>query len=162
MAELRVTYERPIAAPAERVYQYIADLREHHPRWLPPNFSDFRVEEGGAGAGTIFRARVRLGGVNRDFHMRVDEPEPGRVIREVDILAPLVTTWTVTPEGHHCRVRLETVWSSTPGLAGLLERLVAPGLMQRMYADELDRLDRYAREHATAPTSGQSPASQPA
>ncbi len=152
MAELCATYERPISAPAERVYQYIADLREHHPRWLPPNFTDVQVEEGGVGAGTIFRARVRLGGVNRDFHMRVDEPEPGRVIREVDILAPLVTTWTVTPEGNHCRVRLETVWSSAAGPAGLLERLVAPRLMQRMYADELDRLDRYAREHAAAPS----------
>ena len=149
MAELRVTYERPIAAPAKRVYQYIADLREHHPRWLPPNFTDVHVQEGGVGAGTIFRARVRLGGGSRDFRMRVDEPEPGRVIREVDILAPLVTTWTVTPEGDHCRVRLETVWSSAAGLAGLLERLVAPRLMRRMYADELDRLDRYAREQAT-------------
>ena len=149
MAELRVTHERPIAVPAERVYQYIADLRDHHPRWLPPNFTEFQVEEGGVGAGTIFRARVRLGGGSRDFRIRVDEPEPGRVIREVDILAPLVTTWTVTPEGDHCRVRLETVWSSAGGLAGLLERLVAPGLMQRMYADELDRLDRYAREQAT-------------
>ena len=149
MAALLVTYERPIAAPAERVYRYIADLREQQPRWLPPNFTDVQVEEGGVGAGTIFRARVRLGGVSRDFRMRVDEPEPGRVIREVDILAPLVTTWTVTPEGDHCRVRLETVWSSATGLAGLLERPVAPRLMRRMYADEFDRLDRYAREQAT-------------
>jgi uncharacterized protein YndB with AHSA1/START domain len=153
MAELRVTHERPIAAPAARVYQYIADLREHHPRWLPPNFSDFRVEEGGVGAGTIFRARVRLGGGSRDFRMRVEELEPGRVIREVDILTPLVTTWTITPEGDRCRVRLETVWSSAGGFAGLLERLVAPRLMRRMYADELARLDRYARQRAEAASS---------
>ncbi len=158
MAELRVTYEHPIAAPAERVYQYIADLREHHPRWLPPNFTDVQVEEGGVGAGTVFRARVRLGGTSRDFLMRVDEPEPGRVIREVDILTPLVTTWTVTPEGDHCRVRLETVWSSAGGLSGLLERLVAPRFMRRMYADELDRLDRYAREQAAVQPGPPKPA----
>ena len=45
MAELRTAAERLIAAPPDRVYRYIADYREHHPRFLPPAFSDFRVEE---------------------------------------------------------------------------------------------------------------------
>ena len=31
----------------DAVYRYIADMREHHPRFLPPAFSDFQVEPGG-------------------------------------------------------------------------------------------------------------------
>ena len=40
-------------APAEVVYGYLADMREHHPRFLPPAFEDFKVESGGVGAGTV-------------------------------------------------------------------------------------------------------------
>jgi uncharacterized protein YndB with AHSA1/START domain len=40
MAELRVTAEREIAAPAETVYRCIADYQTHHPRFLPPAFSE--------------------------------------------------------------------------------------------------------------------------
>ena len=36
-----------VDAPADRVYLYLADMRDHHPRFLPPAFSDFQVESGG-------------------------------------------------------------------------------------------------------------------
>ena len=65
MAEIRVSAERSIAAPAARVYRLIADYREHHPRFLPPAFSDFQVERGGVGAGTVIRFRLAAGGRNR-------------------------------------------------------------------------------------------------
>ena len=51
MARILISAERSVEAPAETVYGYIADMREHHPRFLPPAFSDFRVESGGVGAG---------------------------------------------------------------------------------------------------------------
>lgn len=76
MAELHVMAERQIAAPPERVYGYIADFRQHHPRWLPPAFSDFQVERGGVGAGTMTSFRLTAGGRSRDYRMRVDEPVP--------------------------------------------------------------------------------------
>ena len=47
MAKLVVSAEGPVDAPAETVYRYIADMREHHRRFLPPAFSDFQVEPGG-------------------------------------------------------------------------------------------------------------------
>jgi hypothetical protein len=46
---MQVSAERTVDAPAGTVYRYIADMREHHPRFLPPAFSDFQVESGGAG-----------------------------------------------------------------------------------------------------------------
>jgi uncharacterized protein YndB with AHSA1/START domain len=55
VSDLRVVAERAIGAPAELVYRLIADFERHHPRFLPPAFSQFRVEEGGVGAGTVSR-----------------------------------------------------------------------------------------------------------
>ena len=150
MAEIRVTAERQIAAPAERVYGYIADFREHHHRFLPPAFSDFRVEEGGVGAGTVAAFRITTAGRSRAYRVRVAEPEPGRVLTESDTASSLVTTWTVMPEGANSRVRLETAWQGAGGIGGFFERLFAPRALRRLYADELDRLDRYARERAAA------------
>ena len=151
MGEVRAAKEAPVGAPADIVYALIADHRDHHPRFLPPAFSDFVVEEGGVGAGTVTRFKVTAGGRSRAFHMRVDEPEPGRVMTESDLESTLVTTWTVSPAGEGSRVRIETVWQGAGGIGGFFERLFAPRVMERLYADELERLDRYAREQPPAP-----------
>ncbi len=150
MAQIHVSAERQIGAPADVVYGYIADHREHHPRFLPDEFSDFEVEAGGVGAGTITRFKVTAGGRTRDYRMEVAEPEPGRVMTESDMNSSLVTTWTVTPEGSDCRVQIATIWDGAGGIGGFFERLFAPRVMRGIYADELERLDRYAREQKTA------------
>src|SRR5919199_4851248 len=103
MAEVRIIAERTISAPAERVYRYLADYREHHPRFLPPAFSDFQVEQGGVVAGTVVRFQLRAGGRRRVFRQRVAEPTPGRVLTESDLTSSAVTTFTVTPEGDQSR-----------------------------------------------------------
>ena len=77
--------------------------------------------------------------------MRAEEPEPGRVLTESDTGSSLVTTWTVTPEGRDSRVRIETRWQGAGGVGGFFERLFAPRVLRRIYTDELERLDRYAR-----------------
>jgi uncharacterized protein YndB with AHSA1/START domain len=146
MTELFVAAEREIGAPAEQVYRYIADYREHHHRFLPPAFSDFKVEQGGVGAGTVVTFRGSSGGISRAFRGEVAEPEPGRVLTESYSDTGMVTTFTVTPAGDRCRVRIETRWPPSAGLMGLIERLAAPTMMRRLYADELERLDRYARD----------------
>jgi len=51
MATILVSAERSVDAPAGAVYGYIADMRGHHPHFLPPAFSDFQVESGGVGEG---------------------------------------------------------------------------------------------------------------
>ena len=150
MGQINVAKEGPVGAPPEFVYGLVADMREHHPRFLPPAFSDLVVEEGGVGAGTVYRFKLKVGGRTRDGHMRVDEPEPGRVMTESDLESSLVTTWTFTPEGDGSRVRIATTWEGAGGIGGLFERLFAPRVLERLYADELVRLDRYAREQASA------------
>jgi uncharacterized protein YndB with AHSA1/START domain len=149
MASIDVSAEREIGAPAEAVYGYIADHREHHPRFLPDAFSDFEVEAGGIGAGTITRFKLTAGGRTRDYRMEVAEPEPGRVMTESDTGSSLVTTWTVTPAGPGSRVRIATTWEGAGGIGGFFERLFAPRVMRGIYTDELDRLDAYARAQQT-------------
>ncbi len=149
MTEITVRVEGDVAAPAERVYRILADYRRHHPRILPPAFSGFAVEQGGVGEGTIIRFRVTVGGRTQSYRQLVTEPVPGRILREADLDADRATTFTVTPDGAGCRVRIETSWRSG-GLRGLVERLAAPRLLRPLYADELARLDRYAREEGNA------------
>jgi uncharacterized protein YndB with AHSA1/START domain len=150
MGTIHVSAEREIDAPAETVYGYLADMREHHPRFLPPAFSDFRVESGGVGAGTITQFTVTAGGRKRQYRMQVAEPEPGRVLTESDSESSLVTTTTVTPQGSAAMVQITTSWAGAAGIGGFFERRFAPKVMRGIYADELDRLNAYAREHQHA------------
>jgi hypothetical protein len=64
MVQTHVSAERILDAPADVVYHCIADYREHHrpEGFLPPAFTDFEVQRGGAGAGTVIRFASTLGG----------------------------------------------------------------------------------------------------
>ncbi len=136
-------------APPATVYGYIADMKEHHPHFLPPQFSDFRVESGGVGAGTVTRFKLTAGGRTREFNTTVAEPEPGRVLTETDANSSSVTTFTVTPHGDASQVKISCTWTGASGVGGFFERLFAPPTMRRILADELERLNTYAREHAS-------------
>lgn len=148
MAPIHVSAERTIDAPADLVYSYLADM-EQHQRFLPPAFSDFIVESGGVGAGTVTRFKVSAGGRTREYRMEVGEPEPGRVLTESDTGSSLVTTFTVEPDGERCRVQISTTWAGAGGIGGFFERMFAPRVMRGIYADELERLNEYARAHGS-------------
>jgi uncharacterized protein YndB with AHSA1/START domain len=147
MARNVVSAEATVDAPAETVYRYVADMRDHHPRFLPPAFSDFRVESGGIGAGTITRFKLTAGGRTREYRMKVAEPEPGRVLTESDMNSSAVTTFTVSPRGAASLVQISTAWDGAGGIGGVFERIFAPRVLRAIYSDELSRLDAYAREH---------------
>ena len=116
-------------APADTVYGYIADMREHHPRFLPPAFSDFRVESGGVGAGTITHFKMTAGGRTREYRTQIAEPEPGRILTESDTDSSSVTTFTVSPQGAASRVQISTTWDGAGGIGGLFERIFAPRVL---------------------------------
>jgi hypothetical protein len=160
MSQIHAELERPIAAPASQVYAYFADYREHHPRLLPSAFSDNRVEQGGIGAGTVVSFKTTVAGRTQSYRVYVTEPVPGRVMVETDPELKLVTTFTVTPDGDHCKVKLETTYEGSSGIAGFFERLLAPRLLRKLYAEELAITDRYARERTGA--GQQSPLGQAA
>lgn len=147
---MQVSAERAIEAPAEMVYEYLADAREHHHRFLPPEFSHFEVESGGVGAGTVTRFALTAGGRTRAYRMTMDEPQPGRVITESDTGSSLVTTFTVLAEGTSSRVTISTLWQGAGGIGGVFEKLFAPRVLRRIYLDELERLNAYALERSAS------------
>jgi len=149
--KITVSAQRRIDAPADRVYRYIRDFREHHPKFLPPQFSDFEVETGGVGSGTVHRFNLTLGGRRSEYRVRVGEPEPGRVLIESDPSRLMLTTFTVDREiDGSSTVTIHTRWYSE-GFAGFVERVFAPRMLRRVYRAELNLLDRYARD--TVPDS---------
>jgi uncharacterized protein YndB with AHSA1/START domain len=148
VATIHVTAERTVNAPPEQVYGYVADMREHHPRFLPSEFADFQVESGGVGAGTVTRFTLNTGGRSRNYRMQIAEPEPGRVLTEADTESSLVTTWTIEPAGGGSRVQIATTWEGAGGIGGFFERTFAPRVLRRLYDDELARLDEYARQQS--------------
>ena len=148
MAEIRVTAERDIAAPPQQVYGSIADYRQHRPQWLPPAFSNLQVED--AAEGTIVRYHLSVGSRERDYRMRVAEPEPGSALTESDTNSSLVTRWTVMPQGADSRVRVETTWQGAAGIGGFFERTFAPRALRNLYMDALSRLDQYVRGQASS------------
>jgi Polyketide cyclase / dehydrase and lipid transport len=151
MIRTRYSAERLLDAPATVVYHCLADYREHHrpEGFLPGQFSDLTVVRGGVGAGTVIRFSMTLGGRKRTVTTEISEPQPGRVL--VERGSGLETTFTVDPvgpQGEQARVRFDTVMEAG-GLEGLLTRLFAARLLGPVYADELQRLERYARAHPT-------------
>lgn len=144
MTRTRCSAERLVDAPADVVYRCIADYHRHHrpEGFLPQAFSDFRVERGGVGAGTVISFKMKLAGTSQSTTAEIDEPEPGRVLVET---GPKVrTVFTVEPEGTRSRVRFDTTIDAG-GLEGLLTRLFAARLLGPLYRDELERLERYAQ-----------------
>ena len=145
MATIRIRSNRRINAPADRVYRCIADYRTHHPAFLPPAFSNFTVEEGGVGAGTVIHFTLKAGGRTQTFRQRVSEPDPGRALTETTIGTQNNTTFTVRPDGSGSNVTIMTEYEGSRGISGLIERFLAPLLLRRLYKDELQRLDSYVQ-----------------
>src|ERR1700761_9337795 len=142
MGVIQVNAERTVSAPADQVFGYIRDMNVH-PKFLPPAFSDFHVESGGVGTGTV-TFKVTAGGRTRGYRMTV---------RESDNNSSLITKFTVTPQegaggagGAASHVEISTSWQGAGGIGGFFERTFAPRAMKAIYEDELQRLDTYARE----------------
>ena len=147
MTDAAVSATTIIHAPAAHVYGIIADYRVHHPRIVPPEyFRKIEVEEGGVGAGTRVRVETRVLGSTKQFVHLIREPDPGRVLEEVDAAGFSTTTFTVDPaeQGNAASVMIQTRFRVRPGLLGSVERVVTAAMLRRIYKKELARLEQYA------------------
>lgn len=136
------------AAPA-RVYDILADYVDEHPRILPCEFSDLVVEQGGVGAGTMIRFKMRILGRTQNYRAIVTEPEPGRVLMETYFEPDgTVTTFIVDPEsnGVHSRVTFSTSMPVREGFAGKIERFAGTRLLRPIFERELSLLAARASE----------------
>jgi Polyketide cyclase / dehydrase and lipid transport len=148
MGRARAHAELLIDAPPAVVYMVLADYTTRHPKIMPaPPFSDLEVESGGVGAGTVFHITLRMLGRRQRLHMRVGEPEPGRVLTETNLDTGVITEFTVAPRegGSRTLAGMSSEWEPQGGLRGLTDRLVTPRLMGRMFTKQLRQLDQYIR-----------------
>ena len=131
-----------IGAPATRVYALLADYQQGHPSVLPARyFKEIKVLKGGQGAGTEVAVKMEVYGAKVTYQLTVSEPEPGRVLREEDVQAGVITTFTVEPMGAtQARVTIATVTTTQPGLRGWIEKMTTPGIMRRIYREELAQI----------------------
>lgn len=151
MSSYHVEASAVIDAPAGRVYGIISDYHAGHPAILPPRyFTRVEVKEGGRGAGTVAAVEMNVFGAQVLYEMTVTEPEPGRVLREEDPQAGVVTTFTVDPvnDGEQSRVTIATTARTSPGVRGWLEKLTNPAITRRIYREELAQLAAVAQAAA--------------
>jgi hypothetical protein len=143
MSEVVAAAEHVVRAPAERVHAALGDYEGVRRRILPEQFSDYRVESGGRGAGT--RVRWRFAATSRrvrDQLVEVSEPSADTLV-ERDTNSSMVTTWTVRPaDAGVTSVRVRTTWKGAGGIGGFFERTFAPRGLQRVYGTMLDRLEQ--------------------
>jgi hypothetical protein len=142
MSEVVATAERVVQAPAERVRAALADYEGTRRRIAPEQFSDYRVEAGGQGAGT--RVHWRFAATSkrvRDQLVTVTEPVAGSLV-ESDANSSMVTTWTVNAaDAGSSTVRVRTTWNGAGGIGGFFERTFAPKGLRRTYDEMLRRLE---------------------
>lgn len=154
MGQIHVMADAILDARAEDVYNTIADYRHGHPNILPKEtFYDLQVEQGGYGAGTLIRFKMKVLGVEQAFYQRVSEPEPGRVLveQDVDSAQHVVTTFKVTPaeNDQKSRVEISTTMNASPGFKGFMERIIVPIINPQVYRKELKQLEAVAQKRGT-------------
>ena len=146
MAYYQVEQSKIVNAPPQAVYDVFTDYHEGHQAILPKAyFKQVVVEKGGVGAGTEVVVQMDVFGSKQQFRLRMKEPEPGRVLVEEDVDNNLTTTFLMEPlnGGKQTEVTIRTKMAQKPGLRGLMERLVNPPIMRRIYQEELQNLSEY-------------------
>lgn len=151
MAQVTISASADVHAPPAIVYGVLADYHQGHPSILPrPPFGELVVENGGTGAGTVFRVTTRQGLGMITYTMDVTEPEPGRLLMESDRDSDLVSTFRVEPApGARSRVTITTRYTRG-GIGGWLESVLLPRLAAPIYRKEIANLERVARQRAAA------------
>jgi polyketide cyclase/dehydrase/lipid transport protein len=136
-------------APPRRVYDTIANYHTGHPRILPKQFRNLRVEKGGIGDGTVITFQVRVFGKTDTFRAEVTEPEPGRMLVEKNVAgSESVTTFIVEPgaRADEAIVTITTELNARRGWAGAVERFMTERVLRPMYAEELRLLEAAAAD----------------
>jgi uncharacterized protein YndB with AHSA1/START domain len=144
VGDIAVAVEKTYNAPPETVFAALANYADVRERILAPEFTDFRVLEGGVGAGTrisynLHATKKRV----RQVDAEVSEPVAGRQLLERDSNSTLTVLWEVTPVSvDRSQVTVRLNWQGAGGIGGFFERRFAPAGIQRIYRTELDNLER--------------------
>jgi len=130
-----------IDATPETVLDVIADYRDARPRILSPQYSDYRVIEGGQGRGTVAAWRLQAT-KSRSRNIQASVDVAGHTVIEKDANSTMVTNWTVAPAGPGSSVTVKTTWTGADGIKGFFEKTFAPIGLGKIQSEVLDNLKK--------------------
>ncbi|MEV6136572.1 SRPBCC family protein [Nocardia sp. NPDC051990] len=141
MGQVSASSSIAVAADPQRTLEAIADYEKVRPRILSAHYRDYRVVEGGQGAGTVAEWTLQATEKrSRNVHAVVSVSDS--IVTERDSNSTLVNTWTVSPEGTGSQVTLRTSWKGAGGVAGIFEGIFAPLGLKKIQAEVLANLQR--------------------
>ncbi|WP_193046760.1 SRPBCC family protein [Mycolicibacterium baixiangningiae] len=128
-----------INAEPAAVLAAVADYQTVRPKILSEHYRDYRVLEGGQGAGTVATWKLQATKSRvRDVKATVDVA--GHTVIEKDANSTLVTNYTVAPAGPGSSVTVKTSWTGAGGVKGFFEKTFAPLGLKKIQAQVLENL----------------------
>ncbi|VEG38294.1 polyketide cyclase/dehydrase and lipid transport [Mycolicibacterium flavescens] len=131
-----------IDAAPEAVLSAVADYANVRPKILSPQYSDYKVVEGGQGAGTVASWKLQATKSRvRDVNAEVDVA--GHTVIEKDANSSMITNWTVAPAGNGSSVTVKTSWQGAGGIGGFFEKTFAPLGLRKIQSEVLENLKKH-------------------
>ncbi|MGW0043167.1 SRPBCC family protein [Rhodococcus sp. NPDC003348] len=141
MGQVSASSSVEVGAAPEAALAAIADYQTVRPRILTEHYSDYRVLEGGQGAGTVVQWALKAT-EKRTRNVKAAITVAGDTVTESDANSSMVTTWTVTPHGSGSTVTTTTTWNGAGGVGGFFEKIFAPLGLKKIQAAVLEKLAR--------------------
>ncbi|WP_278260675.1 SRPBCC family protein [Nocardia sp. AG03] len=141
MGQVSASSSIVVAADPQRTIEAIGDYETVRPRILSSHYRDYKVIEGGKGAGTVVEWTLQAT-EKRSRNVRAEVTVSDSILTERDANSSMVNTWTVTPEGTGSRVTVRTTWQGAGGISGIFEGIFAPLGLKKIQAEVLGNLAR--------------------
>ncbi|TCK01046.1 SRPBCC family protein [Nocardia alba] len=139
MGQVSASSSIVVAADPQRTLAAISDYETVRPRILSSHYRDYKVVEGGNGAGTVVEWTLQAT-EKRTRNVRATVTVADSVLTERDANSTMVNTWTVTPDGTGSKVTVETTWKGAGGISGIFEGIFAPLGLKKIQAEVLGNL----------------------
>ncbi|MFI5503211.1 SRPBCC family protein [Nocardia asteroides] len=141
MGQVSASSSIVVAADPQRTLEAIGDYETVRPRILSSHYRDYKVVEGGKGAGTVVEWTLQAT-EKRSRNVRAEITVSDSILTERDANSSMVNTWTVTPDGAGSQVTLRTTWTGAGGISGIFEGIFAPLGLKKIQAEVLGNLQR--------------------
>jgi hypothetical protein len=142
MAQVTATVQVDVHAAPAAVHAALADYATTRPAILPEQYTDYAVESGGAGSGTVVTWRLHATR-KRVRHVVADVTTTTDTVTETDRNSSMVTVFSLAPSGGGTTVTAATTWDGAGGIGGFFERTFAPKGLARIHTALLTNLDEH-------------------
>ncbi len=139
MGTVTAIADAAIPATPDRVLAALADYQGVRPAILPENYTDYAVQTGGMGTGTVVTWRLHAT-KKRVRHVVAEITADGGTVTERDRNSSLVTVFRVAGDGDASTVTATTTWNGAGGIGGFFERTFAPKGLARIHGELLANL----------------------